>query len=1606
MSVRSPLPDTATSPRARLSRFWSARHQRLTPIATLLVAVAISATSLHRSGFWYADFRYEHNANPGQWAMRMGSVWDTTRGFGTFRSEIWPAPTAFFGPLRAAGLSMAWSQNLFHAALLALLGIGVVVLLREWHHRIGWMHLSAALFAMLAPFSVAFMLPSGLFISYALLPWILVLIRRGIMGSPLYWSALLVLVVAAFGSVDRGGLVFSAIAGVVLIATTIHGEAAATWRSTWAWAWRVTVLAVPTLAAVTVGLALAAEVTAQDLRETELATFVNSASSWPESWRGLGFWQVYLRDFSGWAKPQTLWYSTSPVAYASTFAAPLVAMVGLAVASKRQRLVFGSLLAVGLVLMVGTHPVGDPSPYGRLLRWLYDAVPASQVLRNSYKAGAIATLATAMLFGVAVDHGVERWRRRRPGARRIDIVGVAALVLIAAIAFPVWTRGFNADARGFDDLPEYVPEAMAWLDDQPDDSRVLFVPGAVRNGFRWGDVNDDVLDDMVDRPHLIDVAIHTSRPVAADILSAIDDTLADDRYQPGWAAALGARFGIEYLVIRNDIDWQVWGQARPIAYQPLRDDPATTLVASFGEPGEFTTDPADESGDAEAEAELPPIEIYRISDVDSQVTSRAPAPPIIVSGDGDAFPLLFGADLLPAERATVFSGSLTPPRLEDAVRSGAPVVITDTNRRVAEYITQSPQRSHTLAAGQVTDRDVHELFDAAGAETTAVYGDVASIEASTSVATGDAAPWHRPALALDDSEETSWLVGGLRDPVGERFRLRLREDAGPVEGIEIIATEPTLAGDRRIRAVLVRTSDGDETALELVDGAVQLDWPARRLAWVEVEITIVDGLGLGPVGFSTIDLAGIDEAERLRVPDDILRAADLRTSLAAALDDADIAYVFGRLRGSGPVDEERSLRRDFRSPARDGLDLHGTMALGGTISDEVLATIEGREISAVGSARFRGLVRFRGNAAVDGDLRSAWSADNRDTASLDLRFPARVVDVVRVHLRHGSGLARPSAITVRTGDETLATATLEPPVCPTDQCRETITLPLADPGTSLDSLSIVFEALGPGDGEQPIRIDEVDFGTLWAPSPPGDAATCVDDLLSLDGVGVPVGFPDGSGALFDEEPVAYRACSSISLTSGWHRLAAGPGVLVDTATIAPPDLAGRLAVEAPPLGLEPTQTGATEWTIAVDGDAPTLISLGQSWHPGWRAAVGGQDLGEPIPIDGLAGWLVPAGQNRSIDVDFAPQTVFELSWVISLVALVAVVGIAATRRPGALPVSSASPWPLGGDASDEGPATRAPATIGVTAASVLVAYLIGGLSGLAVGGLALVIAWTTARPSARLAALGAAALGVAATTGLVGHQFGESTFGPAFAVDPAATADWGRHAGILLTISVLWSALQRDPAPAGPENTSLASIGPIDRWRDAALTAGFAAAFAAVVAHDGGERLVEVTRAFALGHGARGARELDLLGLGPAAPAISTIFPFASALVTPIAAGVAAWCLLLLLGRTRPSVDHRLRMLATVGFTTAAATAGPAWIIAAALVAAGAVALVDASRDVAAGLAFGAAALTHAVTVPIAILIVIATTARRPEQRRRGMVVLAVTGLCWLPWLLWRARNG
>ena len=723
-------------PRSTRSATWS--------LAVLFVALSLYATLSSQPGRYIPDAHIEDSFAPAENLSRQAHLWDDAKSLGKPRGVFGftPVTAAAEAGLSALGVPGWAIQRLISALYISLAAIGVILLLREFFPRVGFAHALAAFVFAFSPYTVQLLQFAPLFLSYALAPWLAWFALRGIRdGDPWRWAAAFALAVAAVGTWNPAALGFALLpAALVALYLSLHERRGFT--PLWRWTWRAALLsALISLPAVIVIFASHAEISA-NLRTTELPESVARTSTWSETWRGLGNWLTYFFSFAeGLNRPQSASYFTAPDAILASFVAPVAALIALALVRWRLRLLFGLMLLVSLVLMVGAHE--DGSPFGRLLASAYDHSELATAFRATYKAGAGLMLAIAILTGVGVAamvRGVVRNpdgrhtpHSRRARFRRLSL-GVLLPVVVAegllVASYPFWTGQLYPDDVGFKSLPHYWERTFDYLGEQEQPGRVLMLPSAEDARYRWGSVQDSLLDGFSSLTPVISRPLPQGTAESADLVVALNEYVNSPSYVKGTLGTILARLGVRWVLLQNDLDWQSLRVPRPSTYDALRDDPGLRLVGTFGRPGENTFAAGDVSAGLLGEASLPPVELYEVDGNPSPSPRIQSGPPLLVEGGGDSWPALAAAGLLDGP-PVAYTGAAEDEDLKEMLASGSDLVVTDGNRRRSTATTNEIQyRSPTLVPGEPTVRVPSDLFHRRGTQSVATYRDAAWLTAT------------------------------------------------------------------------------------------------------------------------------------------------------------------------------------------------------------------------------------------------------------------------------------------------------------------------------------------------------------------------------------------------------------------------------------------------------------------------------------------------------------------------------------------------------------------------------------------------------------------------------------------------------------------------------------------------------------------------------------------------------------------------------------------------------------------------------------------------------------------------------------------------------------
>ena len=1236
--------------------------ERLWPTGLLFSALALAATFTNAPGQYVGDNRFEQYWGPLGRLLRETALWDGTRGVGRVGEEWWPAsyPIAV---LRGLGLSPPLSEHVWHAAVLVVAGLGMVALLRVFLGRVGPAAVLAGLIYTFNPFTATFLLPSVLFWNYAIAPWVLVMFLRGVDSPrPWRWAAGFALLMFTAGNADTPGTFFAVLWIVPAAVWVVHVDRRATWRQVGAWLVKAGLLSLLTCAAAIAKTLLGSDPLAQRLQFTELPERVNETSSWAESWRGLGFWLSYFSDAAGAERlPGGTYYYETALGILVTFVAPVTAAVVLWRSRWRARALFGGMALLSLVWMVGSYPPDDPAPSGWLLLRAYDAVPGLASLRNTYKAGSGLLMGVAALVAVGVAIATPRLERRGPGWRVVP--GAVAVLVVVAASLPFWNGGLYPDRATFSAVPDYWEDALGHLDDRAGSGRVLVLPGTTKTTYRWGEPGDDIFDTYLRRhPNLVANAFPLSGVEAANLVDALEARIAEGTLGPGELTPILRALGVDRVVIRNDLDWSASQVVRPADLDLVRRDAGLRLDRTFGEPGSFVTAEADNSFLAARERNLPPVEVYAVegaADTDTPPgLAQADVAPLVLSGDGGGWLLAAQDGLLDDERPVVYSGDLTPTALAAALESGSPLLVTDTNRRRLTRIRGAvPTRSHTLSEGQDLDQPAQDLFGTEGSQSVAEFRDAIAIDASSSgTRIIGFQPWLRPSNAFDGNFKTSWLTGGLEDPVGAYLRVDFRQPE-TIDRLSLLPFLPSDAG-RRVTEVSLHFSTGAPVDVPLDDsGTTEVRLPARTTDFLELRVEDVSRAGTAAVGFREIALPGIDLTEVIAAPDDVVRAAESEPSLQAALATAPLRFSFDRIEGSGAQDEELVIRRSFRLAAPRSATVAGHLELDIATTDleldRFLSGFRGDDVSAYGSTRARGALENRGLHAIDGDPSTAWAAPPRAGEALTVRFPSQPVRRVQVTSPADAESTPVDQVEVVIGGREEVLELSVDPGCDETRsaCDRVGTLAL--PAMSADQVVVRLAGIEAAEAAagRPARISEVEISDgdgdpVRVETPASDA--CSDTSLTLDAqpTSIRLAAGDLDRALAGER-VPFTGCEPVALGEGRHRVDTADPIIGDLS------LASGALTEVPEAAepaVEVLERSAGHVRLRVTSEGDALVSTGQSFDAGWRATADGEDLGAPRPVGTLTTWSLPAG-THVVDLTYAPERTFRGALLATLAGL-------------------------------------------------------------------------------------------------------------------------------------------------------------------------------------------------------------------------------------------------------------------------------------------------------------------------------------------------------------------
>ncbi|MEX0665436.1 MAG: alpha-(1-_3)-arabinofuranosyltransferase family protein [Acidimicrobiia bacterium] len=1242
-----------------------------------------------------ADTKHFLYLEPGRMLSRAPYLWDPHFGTGTVPHQnvgfLFPMGP-YYWAMEQVGVPDWVAQRLWWGTLSFAAGLGVLWLLTMLGtRRVG--AIAAALVYMLSPYQLAFTARlSVLLLPWAALPWLVGLTVRALKRGGWRDPALFALVVLAAGSTSAPSLMLVGIAPVLWLVFAVL-DARTTPRVALAAAGRIGVLTMGVSVWWATGLVTQSRYGIPILDVTENLEMVASASNPADLLRGLGNWFLSGSDRLGRWLDQSAAFADDPWLSVATYAIPGLALVGAAALRWRYRAYFAALVVVGVIVGVGTWPYDHPSPVGALFKDAAESSAFGLALRNTPRVVPIIVLGVAGLLAAAISALSTRCRLEMLAA------GVVTLCVIVGFA-PVWQHGsLSEHLDRAEDIPGYWADATDALGGADARTRVLELPGSLFAAYRWGDTVDPITPGLTDRAWVARELPPHGSPAGVDLLAALDRRMQEGTFEPQSLARIARFFRSGTLLVRSDLEYERFETPRPRVLWALLTDP---LAPGLGEPKGFGPgDPNRASPSLEMFDELelvssgsdhpPEVALIPVDDVPGLVGTASTRHPVIVAGSGDGLVDAAAAGLLEGDELVLYAASLGDAELRDALRQGADLVVTDSNRRRARrWDTLRDETGMTERAGQTSLRDdisdyrLEPVSGNSDAERTVAEQRGGRVDATGYGFTGVYLPEDRPVHAFDGDTRTAWRAAGGEDVAGQSIVLRPHD---PVRTDQVRLVQPLdLPNGRWLTRVRLHFDRGAPVTVNLDESSRApngqiVTFPERTIRKFEVEL-LEPTAGADPVGFAEIYLGDVRVEEIIRPPVTLLDRAGREST------DHRVVFVLSRQRyestRAGREDAELTLVRRIQLPEQRGFSIAGTARVNPDARDDLVDALLGTAAPGVeirSSGHLHGDVDSRASLAFDNDPETRWTAalGEQEGQYVEIAVPEAVtIDQLGFDVLHDGRHSVPTRLQLVVDGVTSSPLNV-PAVGDSPDEGASHSGVVRFPAVTGTDFQIVVEAVRPvthvGDNPGSTVTAPVSMNVLLPGVTPtvgsGDLdRTCRADLVEIDGEAVPVQLEgDAADARtgFTIEPCG----PALDLDRGSHviRSQAGldTGIDIDRLLLASspgggpaPDPTARVGARPSSSGtrVHVVDSGMTNVDVRVRTDGkPFWLVLGQSLNDGWEAELAdGTSLGKPRLVNGYAnGWTVDPSEPGTlvIHLRWKPQ---RLVWIGMAVSVIAILG--------------------------------------------------------------------------------------------------------------------------------------------------------------------------------------------------------------------------------------------------------------------------------------------------------------------------------------------------------------
>ena len=659
--------------RSKFSRFLANHWVLLGNV--LIVLVSLVVTTRPYFGQVVADAKFEHLSDPWQFLIKHFHIWDDSSGPG--------GPNQLFSPviglleviLNAFRLPMWLIGRLVLALYLSIAGIGALLAHRHIFKDSRLNAIATGMLYAFNPYTTQNLLPSGLFVSFAVLPVLILITLKGMETSKsAKYSGLFALVIFAIGALNSASVIYLMTATLLVVVTANFSEQICSWRRFVSFLLKTGALTAVTCSAAIFVLISSQTVVKFNLNSTESYSLVSKSTSPMELIRGMGNWLSYF-SFQKTQEKSASELVDSIFWYGLTFVAPLFAFIALGSRFINWRRVFVVALVVSLILSGGSFN-SEGSLIAGGYKWAFENIPQLRVFRSTIKAASLLVLVIAMLAPLGSEKVAEelvdsrKARSRRPSSSSLIYKCGFLLVLVVSSTAPILFLGPFPANSSFREIPGYWSDVFRFFDEQPSTDRVLIVPGLSRTNYEWGFVNDNLFDSLLKPQALQFQTLSKTTSELSSMIREVDLEITLQKNSPSQILQMIKQVNAQWVIVQNDV------RANGVRAVDLRKVPGLVLTRSYGE----------------EETEFP-VEIYRVEGASADFW-WSNEPPTIISGSAGTLGHLGAAGWL--KNPIVDLSKLAPDMLKQLLEGGSNIIVSDGSQRRTLISARRYQYSNIL----------------------------------------------------------------------------------------------------------------------------------------------------------------------------------------------------------------------------------------------------------------------------------------------------------------------------------------------------------------------------------------------------------------------------------------------------------------------------------------------------------------------------------------------------------------------------------------------------------------------------------------------------------------------------------------------------------------------------------------------------------------------------------------------------------------------------------------------------------------------------------------------------------------------------------------------